>query len=71
MTTHYSIESSRMRELSDKADALTRWLAEHAPCCEVSQKHLDQGTLEQGYWHYGYVCAIKDILAILDRESTE
>ena len=51
--------------------ALALWLAEHAPYCEASQKHLDQGTVEQAYWHYGYVCAIRDILAIVDAESTE
>ena len=71
MTKHYSIEGARIRAISDKAEALTRWLAEHAPYCEDSQKHLDQGTSEQAYWHYGYVCAIRDILAIVDPESTE
>lgn len=71
MTTHYSIELSRIQAISDKADALTRWLAEHAPYCDDFQKHLDQGTSEQAYWHYGYVCAIRDILAIVDPESAE
>jgi hypothetical protein len=71
MTKHYSIESSQIQTLSDKADALTRWLAEHAPHCEASQKHLDQGTLEQAYWHYGYTCAIRDVLAIVASDSAE
>jgi hypothetical protein len=66
MTKHYWIESSRMQAIRDQADALARWLAEHAPYCETSQKHLDQGTIEQAYWHYGYVCAIRDILAIAE-----
>ncbi len=71
MTKYYSIERSQIQAISDKADALARWLAENAPHCESSQKHLDQGTIEQAYWHYGYVCAIRDILAIVDSESTE
>ena len=71
MTKHYSIDSSRIQAISEKADALTRWLAERASYCEDSQKHLDQGTIEQAYWHYGYVCAIRDILAIVDPESTK
>jgi hypothetical protein len=69
MTRHYSIERSQIQALSDKADALIRWLIENAPYCETSQRHLDPGTIEQEYWHYGYVCAIRDILAIV--ESTE
>jgi len=71
MTRHYSIGRSQIEAISQKADALALWLAEHAPYCEASQKHLDQGTVEQAYWHYGYVCAIRDILAIVDAESTE
>jgi hypothetical protein len=66
MTKHYSIERSHIQALSDKADALMRWLAENACCCETSQRHLDPGTIEQAYWHYGYVCAIRDILAIVE-----
>ncbi len=69
MTRHHSIERSQIQALSDKAAALTRWLAENAPTCENSQKHLDPGTIEQAYWHYGYVCAVRDVLAIV--ESTE
>lgn len=71
MTKHYSIARSRIQDISKKADALTRWLAKKAPSCETSQKHLDQGTVEQAYWHYGYVCAIRDILAIVDSDSPE
>ena len=69
MTKHYSIERSQIQALSDKADALKRWLFENAPFCELAQRHLDRGTIEQAYWHYGYVCAIRDVLALL--ESTE
>ena len=71
MTKHYSIERARIQAISEKAPALTRWLAECAPDCQDTQKHLDPGTPEQAYWHYGYVCAIRDILAIVDPESTE
>jgi hypothetical protein len=70
MTEHHRIERSQIRAIRAKAETLTRWLSEHAPYCETSQKHLDQATVEQAYWHYGYVCAIQDILAIVDSEST-
>jgi hypothetical protein len=71
MNTHSSIQGLQIRAISDKADALARWLAEQAPYCEASQKHLEAGTVEQAYWHYGYVCAIRDILALVHSGSTE
>ena len=71
MTEHYSIERSQIQAIFDKAEAITRWLAENARACETAQKHLDPGTLEQAYWHYGYLCALKDMLALVDSESTE
>ena len=71
MTRNYSIERSQIQAIFDKAEALTRWLAEHAPICDISQKHLDPGTIEQVYWHYGYVCALRDTLSLVESESAE
>jgi hypothetical protein len=71
MTGHYSIESSRIQAIFDKAETLKQWLNENAPDCELSQKHLDPGTVEQVYWHYGYLCALKDVLTLVDAASTE
>jgi uncharacterized protein YgfB (UPF0149 family) len=71
MTRHYSIERSRIQAVFEQAEALSRWLQENAPGCELSQKHLDPGTVEQVYWHYGYLHALKDVLALVDSESTE
>ena len=68
MTKNYCIPHSRVQAIFDKADDLTRWLAQNAPNCHTSQKHLEEGAIEQAYWHYGYVCAIKDILAIVRSE---
>jgi hypothetical protein len=71
MTMYYSIERSQIHALFGKAETLRQWLAENAPGCETSQKHLDPGTVEQAYWHYGYLCAIRDILALVESESAE
>ena len=71
MSRRYSIERSQIEAISDKAEVLTGWLAEHAPHCEALQKHLDPGTMEQAYWHYGYVCALRDILALVESDSAE
>ena len=71
MTRVNRIERSQIQAISDKAKALRRWLAENAPGLESSQKHLDARTMEQAYWHYGYLCALNDILSLVHSESTE
>lgn len=49
---------------------LLEWLADNAPLCQSEQRHLDGGTDEQAYWHFGYLIAIKDMLALLGSAST-
>lgn len=44
---------------------IEKWLEEHAPLCAVEQAHLDEGSRERAYWHYGYVVALTDIRAVL------
>jgi hypothetical protein len=41
------------------------WLAENAPDCDKEQKHLNEGSLERIYWHYGYFVATRDALNYL------
>ena len=48
-----------------RADELGRWLAENEARCLSEQAHLDADTRERAYWHYGYLIAIKDVLAML------
>jgi len=69
MTEYFSIEAEQMQIVSRRAEELTRWLGEHAPACETSQKHLDPGTPEQAYWHYGYVCALRDVASMVSRSE--
>ncbi len=65
MYANNRIEDTQMEALSTRADAISRWLREHAPYCEASQKHLEEGTAERAYWHFGYVRAIEDCLRLL------
>lgn len=69
MDEYFSIESAQMRAISDKVEGLTRWLKENASYCETTQKHLDERSLEQAYWHYGYMCALRDVLLLIERRS--
>ena len=47
----------------------TAWLRENAPYCFADQNHLDDGTPERAYWHYGYLVALKDVRKLLRRSS--
>lgn len=53
---------ARIRE---RAAELSRWLQEHAPECQREQRHLDEGTSERIYWHYGYMAALCDVVRLL------
>ena len=46
-----------------------RWLAEKAPNCATTQKHLDEGSVEHAYWHCGYQCALRDVKSMIRRSS--
>ncbi len=52
-----------------KEDLLT-WLEANAPEVPRDQRHLDEGSVERAYWHYGYATAISDVLALLGSAST-
>ena len=41
--------------------ATQSWLSKNAPEVEVEQRHLDEGTQERAYWHFGYLMALRDI----------
>ena len=61
----------RLEALLEKRIApLSRWLAQHAPYCGTEQAHLDEGTRERAYWHYGYVVALTDVRDVLRNDRT-
>ena len=53
------------RALRTRAEGLKRWLEANASACHVEQRHLDQDTTERAYWHYGYLCALRDVLELV------
>jgi hypothetical protein len=71
MSEHYSIDKVSVEAIAEKTAAMTRWLEANAPDCEKDQRHLDEGTIERVYWHFGYVCATRDFLAMLTPPSSE
>jgi hypothetical protein len=47
--------------LDDRIKDLTEWLSENYPECDGQQAHLDEGTPERAYWHFGYLTALCDL----------
>lgn len=63
MTTDTAIDA-----IKDKRNIIKEFLKE-APINVEEQKHLDAGTAEQAYWHYGYMIALKDVLNLIDAKG--
>lgn len=62
-------KSSASSAIRIRANGLRRWLKENAPACAKEQRHLDEGTAERAYWHYGYLCALRDALTSVSSEN--
>jgi hypothetical protein len=59
-------EHSTLAEmLEQRIAALGAWLGSHAPACGREQAHLDEGSRERAYWHYGYLMALRDVLDVV------
>jgi hypothetical protein len=71
MSEHFSIASAQIQATSQRVADLASWLAQNASYCEIEQKHLNEGAVEQAYWHYGYLSALRDVVSMLSRRSAE
>jgi len=56
--------------LESRRDEIAKWLKMNGPECGEEQRHLDEGTDERTYWHFGYLVAIRDVLELLGDTST-
>ncbi len=52
-------------ELEKRAYQISKWLRVNHPEIRREQRHLDEGTKERAYWHYGYQAALRDVLTAL------
>jgi hypothetical protein len=48
-----------------RIDALERWLQQQGVRVKRTQAHLEEGSLERLYWHYGYLTGLRDALKAL------
>lgn len=58
-------EVADISALEKRVKDLQDWLKENAPEVFAQQKHLDEGSQERVYWHYGYFAAVRDIYRLL------
>lgn len=66
MSTDYV---SDLSPLIERTRGIEEWLLEVRPSCFSEQRHLNEGTTERTYWHYGYMVALNDALKILTGKS--
>jgi len=58
-------------KLQARIDGLEAWLRENHPEIGGQQKHLDAGSSERAYWHYGYLTALRDALNLLGGQRSD
>ena len=52
--------------LIKRAEKLDEWLDKEG--VKKEQAHLNKDSKERLYWHYGYLMALKDVLALLGKK---
>lgn len=55
----------KMEDISNQAEKTDKWLKERHPEVFADQTHLDEGTQERAYWHYGRLLALRDVIRAL------
>ena len=52
-------------KIQARQEEILEWLRAHAPHAGLEQKHLDEGSAERAYWHYGYLMGLRDAAKLL------
>jgi hypothetical protein len=60
---------SDLSPLIERTKGINKWLMDVGPSCFAEQRHLNAGSVERVYWHYGYMVALNDALRILTGEA--
>lgn len=58
-----------LKRFEQRANAIELWLQENGGGALDEQRHLDAGTLERVYWHFGYMVALRDAIRLLTGQS--
>ena len=53
---------SKTESIYERMEKLEAWLAEQGVNVKEEQAHLNGGSREQLYWHYGYLIGLRDAM---------
>lgn len=56
-------DTSWQEAANKRATGIRTWLEDNASHVFADQKHLDADSEARAYWHYGYLAALRDVLA--------
>lgn len=62
-------ERRKFADLMTRLDGQQEWLFRNHPEVFTEQKHLDEGSIERAYWHYGYMVALRDVIQFLTLDA--
>ena len=65
------IDEKKYERIIQRIAQLGTWLEEEAPYALADQRHLDQHTPEQAYWHLGYHRGLSDMLSFLKEHAED
>ena len=65
------IDEKKYERIIQRIAQLGTWLEEEAPYALADQRHLDQHTPEQAYWHLGYHRGLSDKLSFLKEHAED
>ena len=64
-------ESLEFRKIEGRCRELKEWIYNKAPQCVTERKHLEEGSLERGYWAHGYLSALLDVLRLFSKDMVD
>lgn len=63
------VKPSLMDKLKEKHDEIFDSLKKSGHDIATFQYHLDKGSMENVYWHHGYMEALADMIRLLERDA--
>ena len=64
-----TLEQDLLTRLERREARLAQWLRENAPHVTEDREYLYEGSEGRAYWHYGYLVAVRDVLALLKGDA--
>ncbi len=59
-----------LTKIIKRIQSLEEWINQNGKGCKQEQAHLSKDSKEKIYWNYGYLIALKDMLALLTNNNS-